>query len=217
MKKIFEMKLTGLIFLLTLLSATAPAQKDPEAVKVLSEFSKKAAAAPSVRLDFDILAYDAKEDNETEMKGNAVISGDRYRLTLPDNNIWSDGKAVWNYMPDAKEVTITEPDPSDQSFMSKPSLLFSMYEKGYKVRLLEQSPAEWIIDLYPEDIRVNLVHIRLTIGKNLHDLRAAEYKTKDGLTLTLTVSKYDLAFTPPSGYFVFNPVDHKGVEVIDMR
>jgi len=217
MKKICKMKLTRLILLLALLPVAVMAQKDPEAVKVLSEFSKKAAAAPSVRLDFDIVAYDSKEDDETEMKGNAVISGDKYRLTLPDNNIWADGKAVWNYMPDAKEVTVTGPDPSDESFMSKPSLLFSMYEKGYKVRLLEQNLTEWIIDLYPEDIRINLVHIRLAIGKTLHDLRSAEYKTKDGMTVTLTVSKYDLSFRPPEGYFVFNPVDHKGVEVIDMR
>lgn len=193
------------------------AQKDPEAVALLSEFSKKAASAPSVKIDFNILVYDAKEDQETETEGTVVISGDNYRLTLPDNLIMADGKTVWNYMPDVKEVTVTEPDPADDSFMSKPSMLFSMYERGYKVRLLDQNTAEWIIDLYPEDVRLNLVRIRLAIGRKLHDLRSAEYKTKDGITLTLNVTKYDLAFRPPAGYFVFNPADHKGVEVIDMR
>ena len=58
---------------------------------------------------------------------------------MDDNIIWADGKAVWNYLPDVNEVTITEPDPADGSFVSKPSLLFSMYEEGYKVRLLEQN------------------------------------------------------------------------------
>ncbi len=211
------MKLTRSIFLLTLLPLTAVAQKDPDAVAVLSGFSKKAISAPSVKIDFDILAYDAKEDQETEMNGTAVISGDNYMLTLPDNLILSDGKAVWNYMPEVNEVTITEPDPADDSFISKPSTLFSMYEKGYKVRLVEQNPVEWIIDLYPEDIRLNLVRIRLAVGRTLYDLRSAEYRTKDGMTLTLTVRKYDLTFRPPAGYFAFNPSDHKGVEVIDMR
>ena len=217
MKRIFKMKKTGLITLLLLAAVAAFSQKDPEAVKVLSEFSKRAASAPSVKIDFDIVAYDAQEDQETELGGTAVIKGDSYMLTLPDNLIRTDGKAVWNYMPEVNEVTITAPDPSDVSFISKPSLLFTMHEKGFKVRLLEQNAREWIIDLYPEDISTGLVRIRLAIGKSLYDLRSAEYKTREGITLTLTASGYDLTFRPPTGYFTFNPADHKGVEVIDMR
>jgi len=203
--------------LLALLSVTVAAQKDPEAVRVLTEFSKKATSAPSVKIDFDITAYDAQEDEETEMSGTAVIKGDSYRLTLPDNLIWNDGKAVWNYTPEVKEVAVTAPDPSDESFIARPSLLFSMHEKGYKVRLLEQNASEWIIDLYPEDINISLVRIRVAVGKSLYDLRSAEYRTKDGMTVTLTAKKYDLSFRPPAGYFTFNAADYKGVEVIDMR
>lgn len=211
------MKKTGLVLLLALTALAAFPQKDPEAVKVLSGFSSKAAAAPSVMIEFDITAYNAQEDDETTLKGTAVICGDSYRVTLPDNIIRNDGKTVWNYMPEVKEVTVTEPDPADESFISKPSLLFSMHEKGYKIRLIEQNAKEWVIDLYPEDIKVNIVRIRLSIGKTLYDLKSAEYRTKDGMTLTLAASKYDLTFSPPAGYFTFNPADHKGVEVIDMR
>jgi outer membrane lipoprotein-sorting protein len=217
MKKIREMKKTLVLTILALLCISAFAQKDPEAVKVLSEFSKKATSAPSVRLMFEIVAYDAREDEETTTAGTAVIKGDSYRLTLPDNIIWADGKTVWNYMPEVNEVTITEPDPDDGSFISKPSLLFTMHEKGFKVRLLEQDARGWTIDLYPEDISINLVRIRLIIGKAAYDLRSAEYRTKDGMTLTLTATEYGLAFSPGQGYFTFNPADYKGVEVIDMR
>jgi outer membrane lipoprotein-sorting protein len=216
-RRIFKMKKTGLVIVLWLAALAAFSQKDPEAVKVLSEFSKKAAAAKSVTIEYDILAHDAREDEESSLEGSVVISGDKYLVTLPDNIIRADGKAIWNYMPEVKEVTVTEPDPSDESFMSKPSLLFTMHETGYKVRLLEQNAGEWVIDLYPEDIEVNIVRIRLRIGKGQYDLRSAEYRTKDGMTLTMTVSKYDLTFRPPAGYFTFNPADHKGVEVIDMR
>lgn len=211
------MKREGLISLMMLLPLVITAQKDPEGVQVLSEFSKKAASAPSVKIDFEITAYDAKEDEETTTEGSVVIDGDRYRLLLPDNNIMADGKTVWNYMPEVNEVTITEPDPEDESFISRPSLLFTMYEKGYKIRLLEQNAGEWIIDLYPEDTKINLVRIRLAVGKTFYDLRSAEYRTKDGMTVTLKALKYDLTFRPPSGYFTFNPAEHKGVEVIDMR
>ncbi len=217
MKRIFKMKKEELLPLFLLLTLSVAAQKDPEGVKVMSEFSKKAASAPSVKIDFDITAYDAKEDEDTELEGTVVINGDSYRLTLPDNIIMADGKTVWNYMPEVNEVTITEPDPADESFISRPSLLFTMYEKGYKVRLLEQNANEWIVDLYPEDPKVNLVRIRLAVGKDLYNLKSAEYRTKDGMTVTLKAMKYDLSFHPPAGYFVFNAADHKGVEIIDMR
>jgi len=193
------------------------AQKDPEAVRVLTEFSKRATATPSVKIDFTIDANDTREGDVTTVSGSAVIAGDSYRVTMDDNIIFSDGKAVWNYLPDVNEVTITDPDPEEGSFMAKPSLLFSMYEKGYKVRLLEENAKEWVIDLYPEDINVSLVRIRIKIGKTLYDLRSAEYRTKDGMTATLAAEKYDLTFRPAAGYFTFNPADHKGVEIIDMR
>ncbi len=193
------------------------AQKDPEAVRVLEEFSRKAASASSVKIDFTVDVHDTREGDITTVSGSAVISGDSYRVTTDDNIVLSDGRTVWNYMPDVNEVTITEPDPDEASFMARPSLLFSMHEKGYKVRLLEQNTKEWVIDLYPEDINVSLVRIRLKIGKTLYDLRTAEYRSKDGMTVTLAADKYDLTFRPAPGYFTFNPADYKGVEVIDMR
>lgn len=199
------------------LTLTVSAQKDPEAVRVLSEFSNKATSAPSVKIDFTLDANDTREGDITTVSGSAVIKGDSYRVTMDDNIVWADGKAVWNYLPDVNEVTITEPDPAEGSFVAKPSLLFSMYEEGYKVRMLEQNAREYVIDLYPEDLNVSLVRIRLKIGKTLYDLRSAEYRTKDGMEVTLTAEKYDLGFRPPAGYFTFNPADYKGVYVIDMR
>jgi outer membrane lipoprotein-sorting protein len=216
-KILSEMNRSGLIFLLSLLTVAATAQKDPEAVRILSEFSRKATQAPSVKIDFSINAENEQDGESTTMEGTAVISGDSYRLTMADNIIWADGSAVWNYIPDANEVTITEPDPDDDSFMSKPSVLFSLYKEGYKVRLLDQNEREWIIDLYPEDIRVNLVRIRLSIGKRLYDLKSAEYRTKDGMNVMLTAEKYDLGFRPADGYFTFRPADYKGVDIVDMR
>ncbi len=92
-----------------------------------------------------------------------------------------------------------------------------MYNEGYKVRLLEETSNDWIIDLYPEDISENLIRIRLKIGKSLYDLKSAEYKTKDGISITLNTVKYDLTFKPHTADFVFNPASYKGVEIIDMR
>lgn len=211
------MKKQTLILILSLLTITISAQKDPEAMKILSEFSKKAISAPSVTIEFTLVTSNAREGDVDTLSGSAIISGDKYQLTLPDNSIWTDGKAVWSYLPDVNEVTITESDPEDESFVSKPSLLFTMYKEGFKVRLVEQTVNEWVIDLYPEEITTDLIRIRLKIGKELHDLKGAEYKTKDGMTINITSDKYDLSFKPAGDFFSFNPDDYKDVDIIDMR
>ena len=211
------MRTKTVILLLSLFTLTLSAQKDPEALQVLSDFSRKATQAPSVTMDFRLTTSDSKSGDVTTMSGSAIISGDRYRLKLDDYNIWTDGSNVWNYSPDVNEVTITETDPDDDSFITRPSLLFTMYEEGYKIRLIEQTSDEWVIDLYPEAITSDLIRIRLKIGKTQYSLNGAEYKTKDGVTMTLIADKYDLTFKPSSDFFTFNPADYKGIDVIDMR
>src|SRR5665647_536235 len=211
------MRKQTVILLLSLLTLTLSAQKDPEALQVLSDLSRKATTAPSVTIDFKLITSDSQAGDVTSMSGSAIISGDRYKLELDDYNIWTDGSIVWNYLPDANEVTITETDPDDDSFITKPSLLFTLYEEGYKIRLVEQTTNEWVIDLYPEDIASDLIRIRLKIGKAQYDLNGAEYKTKDGITMTLIADKYDLTFKPAADFFTFNPTEHKGIDVIDMR
>jgi len=211
------MRKQTLVLILSLLTITISAQKDAEAMKILSEFSKKAISAPSVTIEFTLVTSNAREGDVDTLSGSAIISGDKYQLTLPDNSIWTDGKTVWSYLPDVNEVTITESDPEDKSFVSKPSLLFTMYKEGFKVRLVEQTVNEWVIDLYPEELTTDLIRIRLKIGKELHDLKGAEYKTKDGMTINITSDRYDLSFKPDADFFTFNPADYKDVDIIDMR
>lgn len=213
----FEMKKQSLIILYCLFTFPLMAQQDPEAMKVLSEFSKRATSAPSVSISFNMFTNDSRDGAVSTMEGSVVLSGNMFMLTMPENSVWADGKTIWSYLPDINEVTITEVDPDDTSFLSKPSLLFSMYKKGYKVRLVEQTDKEWVIDLYPEDISGSLVRMRLKVGNQGYDLKSAEYKTKDGITVTLNTQKYDLGFKPGTDFFTFNPAGHKGIDVIDMR
>ena len=92
-----------------------------------------------------------------------------------------------------------------------------MYKKGYKSHLIEEKTDSYIIDLYPEDIKSELLRVRLTLGKTLLDLITLEYKRKDGVVMTLNVTEYNLKVKPEPGMFVFQPEKFKGVEVIDMR
>jgi len=78
------MRKQTVILLLSLITLTLSAQKDPEALQILSDFSRKATGAPSVTIDFRLTTNDSKEGDVTSMSGSAIISGDKYKLELDD-------------------------------------------------------------------------------------------------------------------------------------
>ena len=201
----------------TSLSVFAAAQTDQAAIKVLDKFSSTAQSAPSVSLKFKTITLNQQDNTRDTAAGSLIMSKDQYRLELPDNITWFNGSVSWNYLVAEKEVTIVRPDRKDDSFVSKPSSIFTLYKKGYKARIVEENARSYIIDLYPEDTESDLVRIRLTIGKSAYSLDGAEYKRKDGITLYLLVNEYNLKIKPEHSEFTFNPKNYKGVEVIDMR
>lgn len=212
------MKIFNLIFSVSILfTLNASGQKDPEAVRILDKFSSSALGAPSVSMKFNLITVDQAENRNDTLSGSIVISNNKYKLELPENIIWFNGDISWSYLPVEKEVTITKPDRKDDSFQSKPSAVFSMYKKGYKSRLIEERNDSYIIDLYPEDLKSDLIRVRLSIGKSPMNLKSLEYKKKDGLVINVSIKDYNLKIKPDPSFFTFSPEKFKGVEVIDMR
>ena len=168
-------------------------------------------------MKFIMITDDQVEQNKDTIEGSVILSKDNYRLDLPDNIIWYNGETNWSYLPAEKEVTITKPDRNDDSFEARPSSIFTIYKKGYKCRLVDERKDSYIIDLYPDEIKNELIRIRLIIEKPSLELASFEYKRRDGLTITLVVKDYNLRQTAEKDIFRFFPEKYKGVEVIDMR
>jgi len=205
------------LILFTVLTINLTGQTDAQATKILDKFSATALASPSVSMKFRLITINQAENVNDTVNGSIIMAKDQYKLELPDNITWYNGSASWNYLEAEKEVTITKPDKKDNSFLSRPSAIFSLYKKGYKTRLIEENSNSIIVDLYPEDLKSDLVRIRLAIGKSGNDLLEAEYKKKDGIVVYLIVNEYDLKTKPDPAIFTFNPQNYKGVEIIDMR
>ena len=193
------------------------AQIDPAANTILDRFSTKAANAPSVSLKFKLIIDDLAEKKSDTLTGSVIISKNSYKLEIPNNIIWFDGTTSWSYLIAEKEVVITKPDKNDNSFQNNPSGIFTMHKNGYKTRLIEENSVSWTIDLYPEDLKSDLIRVRLTIGKNLNDLKKIEYRRKDGIVINILTNEYNLNIRPEQNLFVFEREKYRGVDIIDMR
>jgi outer membrane lipoprotein carrier protein len=200
-----------------LFSLNAFGQNDQEAIKILDKFSASALGAPSVSMNYILINANQVENTTDTLTGSIILSKDKYKVDLPNNIIWFNGETSWSYLIAEKEVTISKADRKDNSFQNRPSLIFSMYKNGYKSRIIEDGSESYVIDLYPEDIKSDLLRVRLSIGKSQMNLKSLEYKKKDGTMTTLQVSEYTLTKKPETDTFTFRPEKYKGVEVIDMR
>ena len=205
------------IFLLNLVSENIIAQNDQTAVNILDKFSEIAQKAPSVSIKFDLITKNLADNKTDTLNGSVILNKDKYKLTLPDNIVWFNGETSWSYLPAEQEVTITKANKKDNTFQTRPSMIFTMYKKDYKSRLIEEKADSYIIDLYPEDLKSDMIRVRLTLGKTLLNLISLEYKRKDGVISTLHVSEYNLTLKPTVDTFVFQADKYKGAEIIDMR
>jgi outer membrane lipoprotein-sorting protein len=212
------MKRYLLLFLaLAALALNGISQNDPNAIAVLDKFSAKASSASSVSMKFILTNIDLVENTRDSLAGSVIINKDSYKLDLPNNIVWYNGETSWSYLLAEQEVTITRPSKKDNSFMSQPSLIFSIYKKGYKSRLIEEKPDSYLIDLYPADIKSDIIRARLLIEKQSLSLKSFEYKRRDGISMILKIQEYKLTEKPDPAAFVFPSAKYKEAEVVDMR
>jgi outer membrane lipoprotein carrier protein len=209
--------LISVLILALSITVSLQGQNDPRAIKILESFSSKASKSPSVSMSFRMITTDLTENKSDTVNGSIILSRDKYKLILGDNIVWFNGETNWNYLNAEQEVTITKPDRKDHSFQNRPSEIFSMYKSGYKSRLIEEKSDSYIIDLYPEDMKSDLVRVRLTFNKPDLNLISMEYKRSDGLVITLKISEYNLKQKPDPATFIFQAEKYKDAEINDMR
>jgi outer membrane lipoprotein-sorting protein len=144
-------KLLSLLFVCGSIILSAQDQ-DPKAKAILDDLSKTTKAYKTITADYSFTILN-KEKKQVEKQTHKVqVKGNKFKLDSPGNTIVCDGKTLWNYNKDAKEVTIKnfEGDNEDQL---NPSKIFTIYETGYKFKYDKEekvgAAACHVIDLYP--------------------------------------------------------------------
>ncbi|MVN92749.1 LolA family protein [Mucilaginibacter aquatilis] len=223
MKKAF----TGLCLLLAV-SINSYAQKDADAKAILNDVSKKYRSYNTVKSDFT-LAISNPQEGVNQVQNGVLITqpkANKYRLDIFSNaakkeilqEIVSDGKTQWTYMPKQKEVQVTDASTAEGL---NPAQIFTIYEKGYKyiyAGLQKRSGKQYqVIDLTPTDAKQSIFKIRLLIDKLKKQIYSAQLFDKNGSRYTYTIKS--LVANPNAGgeIFSFNPKAYKGVEVVDLR
>jgi len=207
----------GILFLgLTAFGATA--QVDTKAKSILDKVSKLTKTYKTISVDFS-MTITSPEGSPIKQKGKALMKGDKYFLTLPDQEIYCDGKTVSTYIKDDNECYVSDVDDME-SDMVQPSELLTIWEKGftykYSKELTFAGKQVHEILLFPKDKKNSKYHtIVIRIDKAKNEVVYAHIKGKDGVHMKYTLSKLIKNTTIPDAKFVFNKSKYPGVEITE--
>lgn len=199
------------------------AQTDAAAKKILNEVSKKYSTYQTIQSDFTLSIQDANKKTHTT---NGVMyfnkPKNQYAISLPEQEVISDGKSVWNISKDIKEVQISENENNSNTI--GPNNLFNFYQKGYKYvlmpdeKIVRQGNTESakVIELSPEDTKTNYFKIKLRINKNNHIQDVTIFdKSSNKYTYTINSLYLGKKFSPQ--LFTFSKDKYKSYEIVDLR
>ena len=83
---------------------------DPDAKKILDAVSAKFKTYKAPQASFTYKIENAQGKVLSSKKGTVTMKGNKYRVSIPGMEIFSDGKTNWNYDKSANEVTVKDVD-----------------------------------------------------------------------------------------------------------
>lgn len=215
-----KLSLVFIIFLSIFSIIEVSAQKDPKAKAVLDGMSQKFQSMQGFTASFDF-TYSDQAGTSDRQSGDISVKGNQYRLKLPDQEIFNDGKTVWTLIetPTYKEVTIN--DVSQMEGELTPSNIYKMYENGFNYELLADKTYQGkqvnVVELNAEKANAPFQKVLLMIDKNTKDLLGWEMFDGQGGSFSYAFKNLKADSTIPDSYFAFDAKKYSGVEIIDLR
>lgn len=200
---------------------TATAQKsDPEAKKVLDAVSTKFKTFSTVQAGFNYKVENASGKALSSKTGTILMKGTKYKVSFGGNEIYCDGKTVWNYDKGSNEVTISNLDAS--SGMITPQKLFTnFYDKDflYVMNGEKKSGAKTLqeIEMTPTDKSKSFHKVYVQVDKAAKTIYSTKVLENGGNRYTYTVSSMKTNTPIADNTFIFSKAKYPGVEEVDLR
>ncbi|MFQ3580063.1 MAG: outer membrane lipoprotein carrier protein LolA [Bacteroidales bacterium] len=214
------MKLSS--FLLALVLALPSfAQYDKKAKEILDKVSAQTKGYSTIKADFTYTHENIAAKIKETKNGSLFLKGNKYKMDFMGNSIFCDSKTIWNYIKESNEVNISNVNEKEPGLFN-PSSMFTIYEKGFKYKLIrerfEKGIALYDIELYPENVKESeYSKIRLLIDKDKNQIHKVEYVAKDENRFIIEITSFKSNIPMEDTMFTFKKENFPNVEIIDMR
>ncbi len=213
------MKKFVFVVVLVFVGGWVSAQYDPKALEILEAMSKKYKAISAFEANLTSALTNETDGIKEEFKGKITVKGEKFKLTLEDQEIINNGTTVWTYLPSAKEVNIDNFDPKSDDI--NPVRIFEIYKQGFKYlylgELTEAGQLYEEIDLVPEKKNAQYFKIKMMISKKDKSIQSWTMFDKSGNRYKYLITKFVPNLKIDDSFFGFDAKNYPGVEVIDLR
>lgn len=185
---------------------------DENATAVLQKAIKK---LENASFTVKMTALDSQKKKTFEREAEVKYQGSKYSVVTPEEEIVSDGKSVWYWNKQAKEVTVNSIEEDDGMNLLNPASLMAHYKKNFREKYIRtEDDGTAVIDLQPRSAQ-SFHKIRLLVDEESGELKRIEVHKYDSSREIYTFSKQK--YGKVKGTFSFDAKSHPEVEVIDMR
>jgi outer membrane lipoprotein-sorting protein len=206
------------LFLIIALISFNSFGQDAKAQAILDKLSTKMKNQNSFYVEFSANIKNGSSGTNESETGKGWVKGNKFYASYGDNTIISNGLKTWTVVKEEKSVYETDASADDEESMN-PKKLMTIWETGFKNRYdkLETigGVACHIIYLYPKNASKSDYHtVILYISKEDNELKKAIMKTKDGTTMTYSLSKFQSNPSVEDSKFVYDAKKYPGYTLI---
>ena len=215
MKNIFTLLVTALF------AMSASAQSDPAAEQILDRVSQKTRSYDHIGIDFTYSIENPQSGlPKNTVDGSLIIGGNKYRVELMGNIQMSNGQRIWRVIEDDMVIETMSANMNEDEGLS-PDKILTMYEEGYKVRLMEKRVIDGVelqvIRLYPENVKeVPYTHIDVMVDTKKNQLVRIVETGKNGTITTYSINSFNTDVIVDSYTFELDKKKYADFEIIEL-
>ncbi len=208
------------LLIVAILSFLALSAQDVDrgATPILKKLASKYKGFSTMKIDY---TYKCEKDKKVldSKSGVLTIKGDKYIFVFGNQTSYCDGKTLWNYQKDVKEVSIFEYIEEEDNLLN-PAKILSEWDKEYRAKFIredsERNVMVQIIDLMPLKAS-SYYKIRLVVNKVKQEIMDISAYEKDNTIYSYHIDKFVADSPIADDAFVFDVSKHPDVDVNDMR
>ena len=203
---------------LVVLGTSVSFGQDAKSQGILDKLSTKMKGLKSFYIEFSANIKNTDSGQNENETGKGWVKGNKFYASYGENTIISNGVKTWTVIKEEKSVYESDASEDDEESMN-PKKLMTIWETGFKNKFDKEDKfggeTVSVISLFPKTPSKSDFHtIVLYIGKADNELKKAVMKTKDGTTMTYSLTKFTTNPDVDDAKFVFDKKKFPGYPVI---
>ncbi|HSC52837.1 MAG TPA: outer membrane lipoprotein carrier protein LolA [Phnomibacter sp.] len=198
-------------------SLTAIGQNDPAAKALLDKVSAKFKGLSTVQGNYSLTVTTRAGKPAGKKSGQIFVKGSKYKITEASLQIYSDGKKMWKYEPEANEVTVSAVDKSGESITPQ-KLFTNFYDKDFLYKLNGPATVNGKkvkeIEMTPTDKRKSFFKVYVYIDETQNMIVSSKIYENSGNVYNYSISNLKTNAPLADNIFVFDKSKFPGVEEI---